>query len=104
MNTFTKWCVFDPIYLAPCSYLLQLWCDQVAGTPGTVVLIHTDTGLSLSLVTNMLTALVVSGLVATAAAQYAGCPEPYGLQVYPHEQYFDKFYKCANGKYYTFDY
>merc|ERR1711976_815127 len=52
---------------------------------------------SLSLVTNMLTALVVSGLVATAAAQYAGCPEPYGLQVYPHEQYCDKFYKCANG-------
>ena len=78
--------------------------DQVAGTPGTVVLIHTDTGLSLSLVTNMLTALVVSGLVATAAAQYAGCPEPYGLQVYPHEQYCDKFYKCANGKYNTLDY
>merc|ERR1712117_920719 len=52
---------------------------------------------SLSLVTIMLTALVVSGLVATAAAQYAGCPEPYGLQVYPHEQYCDKFYKCANG-------
>ena len=62
----------------------------------TVVLIHTR--LSLSLVTNMLTSLVVSGLVATAAAQYAGCPEPYGLQVYPHEQYCDKFYKCANGK------
>merc|ERR1712154_269869 len=38
-----------------------------------------------------------TGLVSAAHAQYAGCPEPYGLQVYPHEQYCDKFYKCANG-------
>ena len=37
-------------------------------------------------------------LPAPAAAQYASCPEPYGLQVYPHDSYCDKFYKCANGK------
>ena len=37
-------------------------------------------------------------LVWPAAAQYATCPEQYGLQVYPHDQYCDKFYKCANGK------
>merc|ERR1711868_97005 len=52
---------------------------------------------SLSLVVNMLTPLLITGLVSAAHAQYAGCPEPYGLQVYPHEQYCDKFYKCANG-------
>ena len=56
--------------------------------------------LSLSLVVNMLTPLLITGLVSAAHAQYAGCPEPYGLQVYPHEQYCDKFYKCANGKNY----
>ena len=43
----------------------------------------------------MLTACM---LVWPAAAQYATCPEQYGLQVYPHDQYCDKFYKCANGK------
>ena len=32
------------------------------------------------------------------AQQYAGCPEPYGLQTYPHETYCDKFYKCENGR------
>merc|ERR1711923_183473 len=52
---------------------------------------------SLSLVVNMLTPLLITGLVSAAHAQYAGCPEPFGLQVYPHEQYCDKFYKCANG-------
>ena len=56
---------------------------------------------SLSLTDNMFTSLVISGLLSTATAQYAGCPEPYGLQVYPHEQYCDKFYKCANGKWIT---
>jgi len=25
------------------------------------------------------------------------CPEQYGLQTYPHPQYCDQFYKCANG-------
>ena len=54
--------------------------------------------LSLSLTVNMFTSLLVSGLVSAVSAQYAGCPEPYGLQVYPHEQYCDKFYKCANGE------
>ena len=55
-------------------------------------------GLSLSLTVNMITSLLVAGLVSAVSAQYAGCPEPYGLQVYPHEQYCDKFYKCANGE------
>ena len=43
--------------------------------------------------------LILLGLLAaTASAQYSSCPEPYGLQLYPHEQYCDKFYKCANGE------
>merc|ERR1712212_237254 len=42
-------------------------------------------------------ALILLGLAACASAQYSSCPEPYGLQLYPHEQYCDKFYKCANG-------
>ena len=47
----------------------------------------------------MLTCVLVSScLLLSASAQYATCPEPYGLQVYPHDQYCDKFYKCANGK------
>merc|ERR1712020_53259 len=41
-------------------------------------------------------ALILLGLAACASAQYSSCPEPYGLQLYPHEQYCDKFYKCAN--------
>merc|ERR1711862_117311 len=53
---------------------------------------------SLSLTVNMFTSLLVSGLgLVSAVSAQAGCPEPYGLQVYPHEQYCDKFYKCANG-------
>ena len=54
---------------------------------------------------SMFTSLVVSSLLSSlcllpppTAAQYASCPEPYGLQVYPHDSYCDKFYKCANGK------
>ncbi len=43
--------------------------------------------------------LMFMGTVAWAQ-QYAGCPEPYGLQTYPHETYCDKFYKCANGRLY----
>ena len=56
--------------------------------------------LSHCLPANMITALLLpaSLLLSQAAAQYASCPEPYGLQVYPHDQYCDKFYKCANGK------
>ena len=46
----------------------------------------------------MLTFLLVPLLAAHSSAQYAGCPETYGVQVYPHEQYCDKFYKCVNGK------
>ena len=49
-----------------------------------------------SMITSLLSLL--SLLTPPAAAQYASCPEPYGLQVYPHDQYCDKFYKCANGK------
>merc|ERR1712072_771034 len=53
---------------------------------------------------SMITSLLLSAslsllslLPPPAGAQYASCPEPYGLQVYPHDQYCDKFYKCANG-------
>merc|ERR1712107_278191 len=56
---------------------------------------------SVSLPLIMITSLIpVSALLSLTAAQYAGCPEPYGLQLYPHEQYCDKFYKCANGTLY----
>merc|ERR1711928_174499 len=44
--------------------------------------------------------LLLIVLVASTKAQYSSCPEPYGLQLYPHEQYCDKFYKCANGTLY----
>ncbi|XP_026685257.1 uncharacterized protein LOC103517322 [Diaphorina citri] len=27
----------------------------------------------------------------------SGCPEPYGVQTYPHPQLCDQFYKCTNG-------
>merc|ERR1712080_385628 len=50
-------------------------------------------GLSASL-------LLALGLACPGLAQYSSCPEPYGLQLYPHEQYCDKFYKCANGTLY----
>merc|ERR1711879_636391 len=45
----------------------------------------------------MLTFLILPLLASLSDAQYAGCPEQYGVQVYPHEQYCDKFYKCVNG-------
>merc|ERR1711990_217775 len=35
-------------------------------------------------------ALILLGLAACASAQYSSCPEPYGLQLYPHEQYCGK--------------
>merc|ERR1711993_142699 len=44
--------------------------------------------------------LLLIVLAGSAKAQYASCPEPYGLLLYPHEQYCDKFYKCANGTLY----
>ena len=37
-------------------------------------------------------------LMQGAMAQYSGCPEQYGVQTYPHDQYCDKFYLCVNGK------
>ena len=37
-------------------------------------------------------------LMQGAVAQYSGCPEQYGVQTYPHDQYCDKFYLCVNGK------
>ena len=49
----------------------------------------------------MLTFLILPLLASLSDAQYAGCPEQYGVQVYPHEQYCDKFYKCVNGKTFT---
>ena len=42
--------------------------------------------------------LLAAATLGLTAAQYSSCPEAYGLQLYPHEQYCDKFYKCANGK------
>ena len=40
----------------------------------------------------------VMALMQGAVAQYSGCPEQYGVQTYPHDQYCDKFYLCVNGK------
>merc|ERR1711892_208064 len=40
--------------------------------------------------------LLVIGLFQLAQAQ-SQCPEPYGIQTYPHEGYCDQFYKCTNG-------
>ncbi len=45
-----------------------------------------------------LSGLLMLAAAAATAQQYAGCPEPYGVQTYPHETYCDKFYKCANGR------
>ena len=42
-----------------------------------------------------LTAVLMVG--AVSGQQYAGCPEAYGVQTYPHDTYCDKFYKCVNG-------
>ena len=43
--------------------------------------------------------LAILALAGAVGAQHSGgCPESYGLQLYPHESYCDKFYKCANGK------
>jgi len=42
--------------------------------------------------------LAILALAGAVGAQHSGgCPESYGLQLYPHESYCDKFYKCANG-------
>ena len=55
--------------------------------------------MSTSLLVSLVSSLsLLSLLPVPGAAQYASCPEPYGLQVYPHDSYCDKFYKCANGK------
>jgi hypothetical protein len=44
---------------------------------------------------NVLTPVVVVVLLLLQGAmgQHGGCPEPHGLQTYPHEQQCDKFYK-----------
>merc|ERR1712168_478648 len=52
---------------------------------------------SVLLAGRMLRLFIALTLLTTALAQYSACPEPYGLQTYPHEGYCDKFYKCANG-------
>merc|ERR1712025_219345 len=45
---------------------------------------------------NTLATILAVGLFQMTQAQ-SGCPEPYGIQTYPHEGYCDKFYKCTNG-------
>merc|ERR1712077_181966 len=52
---------------------------------------------SVLLAGRMLRLFIALTLLTTALAQSSACPEPYGLQTYPHEGYCDKFYKCANG-------
>jgi len=32
-----------------------------------------------------------------ADVEITSCPEPFGLQLYPHPKFCDQFYKCANG-------
>eukprot|EP00095_Tigriopus_kingsejongensis_P003753 maker-scaffold911_size81771-snap-gene-0.26 protein:Tk03753 transcript:maker-scaffold911_size81771-snap-gene-0.26-mRNA-1 annotation:"GK25194" len=44
--------------------------------------------------------IALVGLVSTfflGSALAQGCPESYGVQTYPHEEYCDKFYLCVNG-------
>ena len=35
----------------------------------------------------------LAGLAFIGLAKAQSCPEPYGVQTYPNEQYCDKFYK-----------
>jgi len=41
--------------------------------------------------------LVVGSTSMMGVLGQSHCPEPYGLQTYPHETYCDQFYKCTNG-------
>lgn len=36
-------------------------------------------------------------VLAFGLVKAQNCPEPYGIQVYPNEQYCDKFYKVRIG-------
>ncbi|KAL1455551.1 hypothetical protein WDU94_009640 [Cyamophila willieti] len=36
-------------------------------------------------------------ILAQPLLEPSGCPEPYGVQTYPHPQLCDQFYKCTNG-------
>ena len=36
---------------------------------------------------------LLAGLAFIGLAKAQSCPEPYGVQTYPNEQYCDKFYK-----------
>ena len=40
---------------------------------------------------------LLAATLGLTVAQYSSCPEAYGLQLYPHEQYYDKFFKCGAG-------
>ena len=39
----------------------------------------------------------LAGLAFIGLAKAQSCPEPYGVQTYPNEQYCDKFYKVRIG-------
>ena len=39
---------------------------------------------------------LLAGLAFIGLAKAQSCPEPYGVQTYPNEQYCDKFYKVQN--------
>ena len=39
---------------------------------------------------------LLAGLAFIGLANAQSCPEPYGVQTYPNEQYCDKFYKVKN--------
>ena len=39
---------------------------------------------------------LLAGLAFIGLTQAQSCPEPYGVQTYPNEQYCDKFYKVKN--------
>ena len=71
----------------PTSYLVPLPWPKLSGSQTAVM---KGRGCS------VLACLALAVLPQTLA-QYSRCPEPYGLQTYPHEGYCDKFYKCANG-------
>jgi len=44
----------------------------------------------------MLLPLIIASALAFAAVDAQRCPEQYGVQTYPNEEYCDRYYKVRN--------